>query len=152
MSNLINHSGFSLIEVMISIGILGIVSSMGFNAYENYVTTGRINNAVSQIRSIEFAIIDYVSANRKNPDNLAEVDADLVDPWGNPYQYYNVSGSTQGRGNARKDKNLTPINTDYDLYSMGPDGRSKAPLTAKDSHDDIVRANNGRYVGLAEGY
>lgn len=37
-------------------------------------------------------------------------------------------------------------------YSMGPDGRSVAPLTAKASRDDIVRANTGRCIGLAADY
>jgi len=45
-----------------------------------------------------------------------------------------------------------PINTDFDLYSMGPDGRSAPPLTAKHSRDDIVRANDGAFIGLASDY
>ncbi len=45
-----------------------------------------------------------------------------------------------------------PINSDFDLYSMGKDGRSVGPLTARHSRDDIVRASNGRFVGLAEDY
>ena len=55
-------------------------------------------------------------------------------------------------GQLRKDKNLVPINTDYDLYSKGPDGKSVTPLTANSSRDDIIRANNGAYVGEAEDY
>jgi general secretion pathway protein G len=43
-------------------------------------------------------------------------------------------------------------NTDYDLYSSGPDGASVGPLTAKASRDDILRANNGRFVGPASAY
>lgn len=35
---------------------------------------------------------------------------------------------------------------------MGADGASVSPLTAKSSRDDIVRANNGRFVGLASTY
>jgi general secretion pathway protein G len=56
------------------------------------------------------------------------------------------------RGNLRKDRFLVPINTDFDLYSMGEDGRSVGPLRARHSRDDIVRASNGRYVGTASGY
>jgi hypothetical protein len=41
---------------------------------------------------------------------------------------------------------------DYDVYSKGPDGESKIPLTAKASHDDIVHANDGAFVGLAEDF
>ena len=59
-----------------------------------------------------------------------------------------------GKGNAdkgkpRKDRFLHPINSDYDLYSMGKDGESVEPLTAKKSHDDVIRANDGQFVGLA---
>lgn len=49
----------------------------------------------------------------------------------------------------RKDRFLHPINSDYDLYSMGKDGESVEPLTAKKSHDDVIRANDGSFVGLA---
>ena len=49
-------------------------------------------------------------------------------------------------------KNVVPINSDFDLYSMGEDGKSKSPLTAKPSHDDIVRANDGAFIGLATDY
>jgi general secretion pathway protein G len=52
----------------------------------------------------------------------------------------------------RKDRSLHPLNTDFDLYSLGADGRSVAPLTAKQSHDDIIRANNGGYYGYGEDY
>jgi general secretion pathway protein G len=55
-------------------------------------------------------------------------------------------------GKVRKDRFLVPINSTYDLYSMGADGRSVGPLTAAMSRDDIIRANDGAYVGLAEGY
>ncbi len=50
---------------------------------------------------------------------------------------------------ARKDHFMVPINTDYDLYSMGADGKSLAPLTAKASQDDIIRANDGLFIGRA---
>ena len=48
----------------------------------------------------------------------------------------------------RKDHFLVPVNSDFDLYSMGADGNSQAPFTAEASYDDIVRADDGRYVGL----
>jgi general secretion pathway protein G len=60
--------------------------------------------------------------------------------------------TTKGNGKARKDHSLVPLNTDYDLYSKGPDKASVSPLTAKSSRDDILRANNGRFVGPASSY
>jgi general secretion pathway protein G len=32
---------------------------------------------------------------------------------------------------------------------MGKDGESVEPLTAQKSHDDVIRANDGGFVGLA---
>ena len=49
----------------------------------------------------------------------------------------------------RMDRFLHPINSDYDLYSMGKDGQTVLPLTARQSHDDVIRANDGSFVGLA---
>jgi hypothetical protein len=39
------------------------------------------------------------------------------------------------------------INTDFDLYSLGPDGRTGDEGKAR---DDIVRANNGQFVGVEQ--
>jgi general secretion pathway protein G len=73
------------------------------------------------------------------------------DPWGRPYQYLNIA-LAPNPGVLRKDKNLVPINTDYDLYSLGRDGDSVPPLNAAKSRDDIVRANNGAFIGKGEDY
>jgi general secretion pathway protein G len=53
---------------------------------------------------------------------------------------------------AVKDRNLVPINYDYDLYSVGKDGQTQPPLTVQASWDDVIRANGGGYVGLARLY
>jgi general secretion pathway protein G len=76
----------------------------------------------------------------------------LTDPWGNPYRYLRIDGgTTKGlNGKRRRDKNANPVNSDYDLYSMGRDGKTTAQFMAKKARDDIVRANDGRYYGLAE--
>jgi hypothetical protein len=35
---------------------------------------------------------------------------------------------------------------------MGKDKKTKPKITHKDSHDDIIRANGGAYIGLASDY
>ena len=74
----------------------------------------------------------------------------VLDPWGLPYEYLNLDGVPIGM--MRKDQALVPINSDYDLYSKGPDGASIMPLTAPMSRDDVVRANNGAFIGIASDY
>jgi general secretion pathway protein G len=86
------------------------------------------------------------------PLTLAELGfANLRDPWGNPYVYLNFS-QVRGKGAMRKDHNLVPINSEFDLYSMGPDGQSRPPLTAKASRDDIIVGNDGQFIGPACDY
>ena len=38
------------------------------------------------------------------------------------------------------------------MYSMGPDGVTQSQITQRDSVDDVIRASNGSYVGLASGF
>ena len=75
-----------------------------------------------------------------------------TDPWDNPYTYMNIASAVAGFDDIRKDKNLNPLNSDFDLYSVGRDGESAVPLSAEKSHDDIVRINNGAFIGLAKDY
>ena len=49
---------------------------------------------------------------------------------------------------ARKDRALNPINTDFDLYSVGADGQTHGQVSHRRSADDVLRANNGRFIGL----
>jgi hypothetical protein len=46
-------------------------------------------------------------------------------------------------------RNYVPINSECDLYSMGADRQTVAPLTAKASRDDVIMANDGAFFGLA---
>ena len=86
------------------------------------------------------------------PPSLVDVGRDgLLDPWNRPYRYLSFTG-LKGKGAMRKDRFLVPLNAEYDLYSRGKDGKTRPPLNAKDSRDDIVRANDGGFVGLATNY
>lgn len=144
--------GLTVIELLIVLAMVGVVAAIAYPSYQHIRERVRIGEAIADISNIEQAINRFQLANERLPNNLQEVGmAGLEDPWDNPYQYLNIS-TVKGKGKLRKDKNLVPLNTDYDLYSMGKDGASRSPLTAKASRDDIVRANNGGFVGLASDY
>lgn len=144
--------GFSLIELMLALVIVSIVGSISSVIYSGYMSDARFATVVQDMRSIS-VILDDMYLDGALPDSLSEVGLEQSDPWGNPYQYLRIDGGDiSGLGKLRKDKSLVPLNTDYDLYSMGEDGASRPPLTARASHDDIVRANNGGFVGLGIDY
>ena len=144
--------GFTLIELIIVMAMLATLSAIAIPVYNNYTKKTQITKCIADISNLELEIAEYVALNDKPPDSLNDLGhGNLLDPWGNPYQYLSFADVT-GVGKMRKDHNLVPLNTDYDLYSMGKDGKSKPPLTAKASHDDIIRANNGSFKGIASDY
>jgi general secretion pathway protein G len=144
--------GFTLVELLVVIAILGTLSGIAIPAYNNYIEKAKIVTAIAEISIIQKEITEYETANNVLPNTLNDIGrVNLLDPWDNPYQYLNFA-NVAGKGKMRKDRFLVPLNSDYDLYSMGKDGLSEPPLTANASHDDIIRANNGTYIGIASEY
>lgn len=142
---------FTLLEMFVVLAVLGIVTAIALPAFSNYKERIRVTQAINDINMMSVTISRFMDENRAvPPDSLAEVGlAGNLDPWGRPYVFTNLVG-VKGKGSARKDKKLNPINSDYDLYSVGKDGDSKLPLTTKVSQDDVIRARDGRFVGLAK--
>ena len=143
-----------MVEVMIVVVIIGILSSIAIPTYFSSKEKARMAATISEIKILEKLIIGYKIDHGSYPKTLDDIGMKtLKDPWGNPYQYLKIEGSEKkGVGKMRKDHNLVPVNSDFDLYSKGKDGKSQTPFTAKASRDDIVRANNGRYIGPVSGY
>jgi general secretion pathway protein G len=145
-------AGFTIIEIMLVVALIAVLAAIALPSYQSYRERVRTAQATIDIKAIDAAIQTFRLNNGTLPDDLGAVGyGGKKDPWGNAYQYTNLS-TVNGNGQARKNKNLVPINTDFDLWSNGPDGSSTNPLTASASRDDIVRANNGRFVGPAKEY
>jgi general secretion pathway protein G len=144
--------GVTIVELMMVVVIAAVLLSLALPAYENHRQRVRVTQAKTDIAAMAAVIANSFHDARTYPDSLSDAGlGGMRDPWGNPYGYLNL-GDKNARGHARKDHSLVPINTDFDLYSMGPDGRSSPPLTAKHSRDDIVRANDGAFIGVASDY
>ena len=144
-------SGFTLIELIVVVAITGVLSAIAIPTYTGYIEKARQTKVIAEMRLLETEILAFYAINERLPLTLDEIGrATLKDPWGNPYVFLNFETiKGQGKGKMRKDRFLVPINTDYDLCSMGPDGMTNMPLTAKASRDDIIRANNGTFIGPA---
>ncbi len=143
--------GFTLIELLISRAIMGTLAGMATLAYRRLLIEAQNTLVLNDLRTVQNHITIYEQENGTLPESLEDLGmGPFKDPWGNPYQYQNLASVPPGK--ARKDHFLVPLNEDYDLWSMGPDGKSVPPLTAKHSRDDIIRANSGTYIGPAANY
>jgi general secretion pathway protein G len=129
--------------------IIGMLSALAIPKYQDIVEKARIARAIGDIEAIQ---TDLMTSDTL-PDDLGVIGrATMLDPWGRPYEYNKFPPNRQVPSGARRDRFLVPINSDFDLYSMGPDGASVSPLTAQASRDDVIRANDGGFVGLAANY
>ena len=146
-----------MIEVMIVVAITGVLASISIPNFIKYREKARIEVAITEMRFIEKDIMNFAAEFGDLPDDLSEIGVGnvlILDPWGRPYNYLRLQGgTTKGKkGKARKDHSLVPINSDFDLYSVGRNGKSTPALTSVWSQDDLVRANNGGYIGLVSNY
>jgi len=152
--------GFTVIEVLIAFSIIAILSAIAIPSYTNYLYKARVARAITEIRVMERDIWSYQvdtdspTFELKNEDLPDDLDAisqgNLLDPWGTPYNYTKfLKGQVGLDEKMRKCRFFKPLNTDYDLFSNGKDKVYKQGITAPESLDDIIRANNGSFVGLA---
>ncbi len=146
--------GFGLLDLMLTLVVAALLTALAVPVYSGFIDKGRVAGAIGDIGSISVAIESFrLRNNDRIPNSLDELPGEVpLDPWGHEYQYLNIKAAGSGKGELRKDGKLNPLNTDFDLYSLGADGDSKGPLSAKASRDDIVRANNGAFIGLGEDY
>lgn len=145
--------GFTLVELLVALVVASLLLAIAVPSYNQFTTRARVSAAIGDIGSLSLAIEQYrLRNNDQIPASLDELGVEVpLDPWGRSYEYLNIP-SAEGKGAVRKDRNLNPLNTDFDLYSRGKDGATASPLTAKQSYDDILRANNGAFMGLGEDY
>ncbi len=144
--------GFTLIELVITVAVLAILAAIAQGQYARFVERARIATAASDIATMELEIVRFQQLpNGPLPASLADIGrANFLDPWGRPYHYTNLR--TTNKGAARKDRRLNPLNSDYDLFSAGKNGVFKKQVSQKDSLDDVIRARDGGYIGLAEDF
>ena len=146
--------GFTLIELLIAGLIVSILAAIALPSYTAYVDNVKNTKAIGCILEMQLSIEPYITLHHAPPEALNEINVRAgctLDPWGNAYRYLEIEGKTGLAGN-RKDRSENPLNSDYDLYSMGKDGKTQQSLRPKDSHDDIIRAKNGGFIGLASEY
>ncbi len=146
--------GFTLVEFIVVLAVLAILATIGMRVYTRFLDKARNTRTIAEIRLLEKEITNYWDEYQTLPGTLADIGHGfMLDPWKNSYWYINFETTPKaGKIRRRKEDKGDPLNDDYDLYSMGKDGISAPSLSDDSSKDDIVRADDGNYVGLVSGY
>jgi len=123
-------AGFTLIEILVVVAIIGMLGAVAVPAYMNYLADARITTARSIIKSIEDACQIYsMKHGGKYPGQLSELqegdddnppilEGEITDPWGNEIKY------------EKKGKRVY-------LTSFGPDGE-------EGTEDDITNLDKNK--------
>jgi general secretion pathway protein G len=147
------NAGFTIVELLFVTAIIATLAAIALPVGSKQIDNARIQRTIVEIRTLEKEITEFQMNAGTYPMALTAIGrGGLLDPWGNPYEYQNIADTSIPQGQMRKDRFLVPVNSDYDLYSRGKDGATQKPFTAAKARDDIVRASNGQYVGLAEDF
>jgi general secretion pathway protein G len=148
--------GFTLIELIIVVGLIGVLITIAIPTYNDFVLKAKQANAKSDVRTLESAISAYMVEQNKLPLMLTDIGkaADIKDPWKQSYQYFNIEKGTGSAGPQYQDYAGNNLNDDFDLYSLGADHLTAHYIdTVKNnSSDDIVRATSGSNVVLGSDY
>ncbi|MCK5319634.1 MAG: prepilin-type N-terminal cleavage/methylation domain-containing protein [Anaerolineales bacterium] len=149
--------GFTMIELLIVLVIVSILALFGGplvlggidckNQKMGWITRAKVNSAIGDIGIVHLTIQRWELSHNRMITSLDDLNLG-DDRWGNPYQFLDHS-TVNGEGPKRKYKSQVPVNSRYDFYSKGPDGKTATPMVSEPGGDDIVIANDGQYIGVA---
>ena len=110
------RQGFTLIEILVVVAIIGMLGAVAVPAYMNYLADARISTTRALISNVDVAVKSYNMKHGKYPESLDVLtqapdddsdpllEGDPVDPWGNELKY-------------EKQSKKRPV-----ITSAGPDG------------------------------
>jgi len=144
-----DNKGFSLVELVIVIFIIAALAAMVIPSYNNYINKTKNSRATSEIRTLATEISAYsLDHNGTNPpgNDLTPIGRNnFLDPWKRPYVYFTTPTLEDPLGSAT-------LNKDFDIYSKGIDGAGLPEGGDPGNKDDIVRSNDGAFIGLREAF
>lgn len=70
-----NSQGFSLVELLVTVALIGILSAIALPAYNDYVVKGKLAEAYSNLTTLQTKMEQYYQDNRKYGNSAATLAA-----------------------------------------------------------------------------
>jgi type IV pilus assembly protein PilA len=67
------RQGFTLIELMIVVAIIGILAAAAIPAYQDYIARSQVSEAVSLLGAVKSPLAEYVGDKGNWPNSLSEI-------------------------------------------------------------------------------
>jgi general secretion pathway protein G len=131
--------GFSLMELMIALTIMGILAVIGMKAYTGYTHQARHMKAFAEMREVAQGLAEFNMKTGSYPElssweamigansilvtrNMLRVNIPINDPWGNPYEGKSTKGTYELKcaGNPDGDEETGPITMTPTITTGGP--------------------------------
>jgi general secretion pathway protein G len=142
-----HNKGFTLVELLMVVAIIGVLATLSIPLFTSYINKTKNAKAMTEIRNLSTEISSYNLDRGSFPEALTDLrPGPFNDPWLRGYEYINIANHP---GTELMDKpNFFALNKDYDLFSKGADGDFVRTGGNPLNLDDIVRANDGAFIGL----
>lgn len=66
------HLGFTLIELMIVVAIIGILAAVAIPQYQNYVARSQVSEAMNLVSGVKVAVAEYFNSNGSFPSRTSD--------------------------------------------------------------------------------